>query len=85
VDTARRLRVVVDGNVDQPLPLHATLNLLEAVDWGGIHKLLTYRERGYGPVVDGVMGGSPPECVVPQEVLAVGVKNQSHQYPSHYP
>jgi hypothetical protein len=39
--TARRLRVVVDGNVDQPLPPHATLNILEAVNREGVDELLT--------------------------------------------
>jgi hypothetical protein len=63
----------VDDNVDQPLPPHAALDLLEAVDQEGIHELLTYSECGYGPAGDGVVGGNQQEHVVPRDVLAVGV------------
>ena len=31
----------MDGNVDQPLPPHATLNILEAVNREGVNELLT--------------------------------------------
>ncbi len=48
----------MDSNVDQPLPPHVALNLLEAVDQEGIHKLLTYGERGYGSASDGLVGGN---------------------------
>jgi hypothetical protein len=42
MNTAQHLQVIVDGNVDEPLPPHAALNLLEVVDWKGIHELLSY-------------------------------------------
>ncbi len=48
----------MDSNVDQPLPLHVALDLLEAVDREGIHKLLIYGERGYGSTSDGLVGGN---------------------------
>ena len=32
---------MVDGNIDQPLPPHATLNILEAVNQEGVDELLT--------------------------------------------
>ena len=32
---------MADGNIDQPLPPHATLNILEAVNQEGIDELLT--------------------------------------------
>ena len=54
----RRLRVVADGDVDQPLPPHTALDLLEAVDRERVHELLTYDERGDGPAGDGVVGGN---------------------------
>ncbi len=66
MDTARHLQVIADGNFDQPFPPHATLNLLEAVDWEGAHKLLTYDgKRGYGPAIDGVVCGNRQEHIVP--------------------
>ncbi len=57
-DTARHLQVVMDSNVDQPFPAHVALDLLEAVDREGIHKLLTYGEHGYGSASDGLVGGN---------------------------
>jgi hypothetical protein len=64
-DTARHLQVIADGNVIQPLPPHAALDLLEAVDWEGIHKLLTNGKHGYGHAGDGVVGGKGQEHNVP--------------------
>ncbi len=58
VDTIQHLQVITDGKVNQHLPSHAALDLLEAVDWEGDHELLTYGELGYGPAGDGILGGN---------------------------
>ncbi len=48
----------MDSNVDQPFPPHVALDLLEAVDREGVHKLLTNGEHGYGSASDGLVGGN---------------------------
>ena len=72
----------MDGNVDQPLPPHATLNILEAVNREGVDELLTMTNVVMGLPV--MASWVRQERVVPREVLAVGVF-QSRQYPGRYP